>query len=366
MAWGVMTVEVDDPTTERLMLKRPSGDVILDFDHRNCDRVRDAVFTLIQQLHSQEKLGTLAPLPIDGNPTGSSSSHHDDSSRSSVLWSLLRDTTTATHSTQQATRPEKTRLERSGSASSVASWGVVKKKIGLIGLGTCFVPKVKPPMDKWVIHPLRPWRLGFDYVVAVLIMYSIIVVPYRLAFEVDAEGGFWGFELTLDIVVGVDILLNFNTAFFSGTALVGDRRSIARNYVGSWFGVDLVSTIPFDTIFTALAETGRRSRGAKKAFNLLSLGRLLKLVRLMKLAKVLDKVEVEGRISPTSASLVKLLVAVSFIAHMLACTWFMVGRHNLYVHVSVALYCISFFLDTGLINPSLTVSIDEPRQRHAV
>ena len=76
----------------------------------------------------------------------------------------------------------------------------------------------------------------------------------------------------------------------------------------------LISTIPFDSIFDAVA--GSSSSGG---LGWLSLGRLLKLVRFMKLAKVLDKLEVEGRISPSSASLVKLTVAVGFIGHSLAC-----------------------------------------------
>ena len=56
-----------------------------------------------------------------------------------------------------------------------------------------------------IINPLDPWRLTFDYVLAILIVYSIIMVPYRLAFGVEAVAGWLWFEYGVDLLFLIDI-----------------------------------------------------------------------------------------------------------------------------------------------------------------
>jgi hypothetical protein len=48
-------------------------------------------------------------------------------------------------------------------------------------------------------------------------------------------------------------------------------------------------------------------------------------VRLAKLFKAFSKFENEGRLSPASAQLIQLSIAIAFLGHILACVWFMVG-----------------------------------------
>ena len=69
--------------------------------------------------------------------------------------------------------------------------------------------KKKHQIDRGVFHPLEPWRLCFDYALAVLIVYSVIVVPYRIAFDVPAQAPFWlAFELSIDGFFFIDIFLS--------------------------------------------------------------------------------------------------------------------------------------------------------------
>ena len=46
----------------------------------------------------------------------------------------------------------------------------------------------------------------------------------------------------------LDILLNFNTAFYEKGFIVTNRFKIAINYLKLWFWLDLISTIPYDVI----------------------------------------------------------------------------------------------------------------------
>jgi hypothetical protein len=137
-------------------------------------------------------------------------------------------------------------------------------------------------LDWGVIHPLLPWRLAFDYFLMVLIVYSLIVVPYRLAFDVPAVGAWLAFELTVDGFFLVDILLNFNTAIFVGEELIGKRQTITKKYLRGWFAVDFLSTIPFDFIVDAILQTTAGNNELKW----FRLARLLKLVRKIKRGSV--------------------------------------------------------------------------------
>jgi hypothetical protein len=45
-----------------------------------------------------------------------------------------------------------------------------------------------------VIFPTDPWKERWDTMVTLLIIYSVIAVPFRVAFQADAEGYLWIFE----------------------------------------------------------------------------------------------------------------------------------------------------------------------------
>ena len=121
---------------------------------------------------------------------------------------------------------------------------------------------------------------------AAFILYSVIAVPFRLAFRVaDSPPLFWS-DALIDLLFGVDIVATFRTAFVN-EELVSTHRlrgpddtvcpcsslslslctranclgppllqagletnpwKIATRYFGDFFMIDLFSTIPFDTL----------------------------------------------------------------------------------------------------------------------
>ena len=62
-------------------------------------------------------------------------------------------------------------------------------------------------------------------------------------------------------------------------------------------------------------------------FQYLKLTRLLKLFRVAKLFKIFSALENEGRLDPSSVQLIQLSMVVTFIAHLLACLWFVIGHY---------------------------------------
>ena len=136
-----------------------------------------------------------------------------------------------------------------------------------------------------LFDPSLGFRLRWDMALAIIIIYSCLVGPYRMAFKVPALEGWFVFELLCDALFLVDICLNFNTAYFNqDDILVTNRRQIALNYLSFWFWLDLLSTVPIDLIMDSIGLEAGDSSGAQ--FKLLRLTRLVRLIKLTRLAKL--------------------------------------------------------------------------------
>lgn len=178
----------------------------------------------------------------------------------------------------------------------------------------------------FVIDPAASGRQRWDVLMAALILYSVIVIPYRICFEVDASGWLLVVDILVDVAFGVDIAVNFLTAFRRPDgSLVVQPRAIAKNYVRGYFAVDLLSTLPVDQVVAALTQSDTAAFRFIKLIRAVRLFRLLKLVRLFKLHRVVGQVESSLCVSPAVLRLGRLFFQVSFIAHLMSCFWFYVS-----------------------------------------
>ena len=148
--------------------------------------------------------------------------------------------------------------------------------------------------DHCLIHPRVPPKMIWDLVLAFLIVYSVVFVPYRLGFFGGAEPteGFQVFDIVADVFFGLDILTAFRTAFpdpLTG-ALVTSNFAVTCNYLKGWFTIDFASTIPVDRIANLGGSTSANQQARLRAFKtlrVLRLFRLLKLLRLFKLKRLM-------------------------------------------------------------------------------
>ena len=73
--------------------------------------------------------------------------------------------------------------------------------------------------------------MKWDLVLAGLIFYSMIIVPFRIGFEAEATGAVFIFDVCIDIFFFCDICVNFNTGFYNGDQYICDRKRIAKKYL---------------------------------------------------------------------------------------------------------------------------------------
>ncbi|XKL68393.1 hypothetical protein PGB90_003884 [Kerria lacca] len=121
------------------------------------------------------------------------------------------------------------------------------------------------------------------------------------------------------VLSSTDIILNFRTTYVSKKGeVVSSPRSIAINYVKSWFVVDLFAALPFDLLYATDLYNGDFRDGGSGQIH------LLKLTRLLRLARLLQKMD---RYSQYSAMILTLLMlSFTIVAHWLACIWYVIAE----------------------------------------
>ncbi|KAG7393200.1 Potassium voltage-gated channel sub H member 5 [Phytophthora pseudosyringae] len=193
---------------------------------------------------------------------------------------------------------------------------------------------------KWqILTPINPFhwsKLAWDVFNSTLLVYCAIAVPYEAAFfGEDGETLSAGMDILVEIAFIIDIVVNLRTAVVvdlpgEGHTAVLERRTKWRVYLRGWFWLDFLSALPIPVI-VAVSDESIRTVGGSGSWAL-TLVRLLKLARVVKFIHTLQREESSTALGATISShhtvarVVRLVFRVSFIAHVLACGYFMVAR----------------------------------------
>jgi hypothetical protein len=139
-----------------------------------------------------------------------------------------------------------------------------------------------------------------------------------------------------DIVFVVDIFVNFHLGYFDedGRMWILDKTQVTRHYLRGSFGLDVVSTFPFDCVGLIMAATAPTQTctgdscdgddgavGQLKMLRLLKILKLLKLARILKASRILKKIQAELKLTHAATSLLKFLIGAVLVVHWVACLW---------------------------------------------
>jgi hypothetical protein len=148
-------------------------------------------------------------------------------------------------------------------------------------------------IGQYVLLPWSKTRLVWDLLAVLFLAYIAVAMPYRLAFMDLANESPQSFLPLLDLIIDIffllDILLNFNTAYYAYRGeLRVSRREIAAHYLRTWLFLDLVASVPFDRLDTS-RPTGASGASGLVLLRLLKFGKMLRLIRLLRLGKRFDE-----------------------------------------------------------------------------
>lgn len=129
----------------------------------------------------------------------------------------------------------------------------------------------------------HPYRENWDIFIIILTIYNCLELPIDTAFNYrlnhDPYGLFNGFNLIIDLLNAIDIVLNFRTTYIN--KLTGQEvlnpKEISQNYLRSSFVIDLLATIPFDIVFQSFLCSDEKGRVNLQTISLLKFIRLLRL-----------------------------------------------------------------------------------------
>ena len=122
-------------------------------------------------------------------------------------------------------------------------------------------------------------------------LYSLVYTPYSLAHDLDldcrANYSFLLYlEVFIDLVMIADLLINFFVAYYNfEEILITDLREIIPNYLLTWFFVDSISALPFNSILLLRSTSCKYdpplyyNTGSKNFINILVIFRLFKLFK---------------------------------------------------------------------------------------
>ena len=100
-----------------------------------------------------------------------------------------------------------------------------------------------------MIYPNNTIKGNWDMLLTIILVFTCMVTPYRIAF-VEFDDEVWTIlNTTIDLMFAVDMMLCFLTAFYTEEfELIEDRFMIAFTYSKSWFLIDVLAIFPFEKL----------------------------------------------------------------------------------------------------------------------
>jgi hyperpolarization activated cyclic nucleotide-gated potassium channel 1 len=184
---------------------------------------------------------------------------------------------------------------------------------------------------KFIIYPDDPLYEYWSFIVALLLLFTAIITPYRLAL-VDSYDETWLIiDLVIDGLFVVDVFVNCFLAYYNEEMdIITDRKMIFIHYLKGWFLLDTVACIPF-SILTESKDYGNLLRFAKftrvtRAIKLLKLVRMIQLLqsrkRAMRYMNSIFKITIELE------RIITFLFGFILLIHILACSWAFIGIYK--------------------------------------
>jgi CRP-like cAMP-binding protein len=170
-----------------------------------------------------------------------------------------------------------------------------------------------------IVHPESPTAFWTNLITAMLLVYSAFLIPARLGFNSEAQAGFvtHSLDYICELWFLLDVFINFHLGYvdFDTGDTIMDSHRIRKQYLRSWFVVDMLSSLP--TKFLTLAVSSLARLSWIKCARILKMFRLVKLLNL----KSLHDLEDSGYVRPSAVRFCKISFAFVFAVHLSSCTY---------------------------------------------
>eukprot|EP00930_Biecheleria_cincta_P023788 TRINITY_DN17114_c0_g1_i2.p1 TRINITY_DN17114_c0_g1~~TRINITY_DN17114_c0_g1_i2.p1 ORF type:complete len:654 (+),score=76.26 TRINITY_DN17114_c0_g1_i2:135-2096(+) len=181
----------------------------------------------------------------------------------------------------------------------------------------------KRDRDRWVINPeVQQIMQYWDMTTILALAFVAVATPFEVALlETEVNLMFVLNRLT-DAIFTVDLVLQFFVAYRVktryGHRLETRMRQIAKHYLTTWFIIDLVSVIPYDSLGLILQSPVLQRARTLKIIKLL---RLIKLARVLRASRIFQRWETVMHINYNQLNLWTAIIMFGIGSHWIACMW---------------------------------------------
>jgi hypothetical protein len=160
-------------------------------------------------------------------------------------------------------------------------------------------------------------RTRWDLLMLLLIVVSILLVPFQ--FAITNEVTLLGLLVvyTIDLFFILNIFLNTRTTYRDAGKEILDNKSLKKHYLKTTFGLDVLATIPFDALFLLWPEI--EIGGISVVLWL----RLLRLLRIPHLFVILRRWQNQNWINPGYLRIARFLTVILILSHLISCGWYL-------------------------------------------
>ena len=233
-------------------------------------------------------------------------------------WTKLRRTLTAVSRMQQFTN----QIKNYGTSYVLSGLNVKMKQLD---------EHLLKRLNNFLWIPGGKFLIIWEFMLLLAINYTFLVTPVKITFFYDKMNEYsnWrDFEIVLSVFFGLDMLVNFNTAYIDENKIILKRSKIASKYMKFWFWIDFISIISANDMYKFSMDSGTNGEPLSYlvAFFVGSdfheLLRILRIRKIMLINKIFEKLQDFFKIKYTFIKLIKFLLTTLFCLHLTSCFWF--------------------------------------------
>lgn len=179
-----------------------------------------------------------------------------------------------------------------------------------------------------------------------LMLYTATWSPYMIAF-LDESATYGKFELVIDVLFSFDIIISFFLPFEKwDSAMQYNHKKIAKNYITTTFGIDLIACLPPDLMnlivkvffhyghkdYQELEDEFKSNNGKllrlirlQRIYKLLKIFRVFKMGKIVKYQMLLWKF-INGEKTSNYSRVIMAFVSALFFTHIFACFFFLAAK----------------------------------------
>jgi hypothetical protein len=206
---------------------------------------------------------------------------------------------------------------------------MIDKEMELILLG------IKQPDQEFerkyfMIYPNDRAKVWWDVFISLILIISVFTAPLDIAFpDLTTEyRNYLIFINVVDIIFLIDIFINFISAYQDENyQIIDDRKMIAKEYIRSWFFIDVLAILPFDLLIRSDYNQLVRFTRIGKIYKLIKITRLIRLVKILKTqSRLFASLKTYFNMGSNLEKFSFSFMIFVLLSHTVACLWIFVAE----------------------------------------